>query len=84
MPDQTMKTGDEYVKESRYCPRCGSSNIEPGAISVGVDIAWREIGCLDCDLAYQDTYTLTRYKTELPGEGYREYNSNLARLPVLR
>jgi len=58
----TVEEVDPYVANAgTRCPFCDSDQVEGDTITMGAGSANQEMGCLDCDKAWQAQYKLTGY-----------------------
>jgi hypothetical protein len=68
----TAERKSDYVMRSYgLClnPKCDSGNIEGGDIQMDGMMAWQEITCLDCGVAWDDVYELQSVEvTHIPEE----------------
>ena len=55
----TEKQKQIYLKDSDYCPFCGSENIEGSVIDFYNNKVYQCINCNSCNLEWYDEYTLT-------------------------
>lgn len=63
-----MKTNDEYIKNHYHCPVCNSDQIEGAEINIEGIFAEQEITCVDCNSAWLDVYTLTKFDLKHHGD----------------
>jgi len=56
----------------RYCPCCGSTQMNGGSIDLGGGQASQSISCLRCDARWTDVYVLSNMCDLQPSEGKEE------------
>ena len=61
-------TNEEYLKHGHedFCPGCESANVKHGTIQADGGLVWQDIVCQDCDLWWNDYYTLAGYQVINP------------------
>lgn len=55
----TGRRAIEYVMSPNKCPVCKSKMIEGGGVDVKGTTATQVVFCKNCELEWEDTYTLT-------------------------
>ena len=56
----TDKEQTDYLnKGARYCPHCGSCDVEASQFEADGLCAWSDVTCNDCETEWRDLYTLT-------------------------